>query len=184
MTRPRADIPPAVRARSRGFTLLEVMVALMILATSLVVLLANHSFSIRLSKVARDLTMASMIARDKMAEVEIAGYPPVGDTDGDFEDRYPGFKWVLSVVDSQFPDVREIHLTIIWGGGSPSETLELVNYLAAYQYPETQGTVEGGGIGTTGKTPNTGTTPKTGSGGLGGTTGGGGSGGLNSGGGQ
>ena len=55
----------------RGFTLLEVMVAMAILATVLVVLLQNHGMSIRMSQRARDASVAANLARDLMTEAEL-----------------------------------------------------------------------------------------------------------------
>jgi len=159
-----------VRARGRaGFTLLEVMVALMILATSLVILLGNHSYSIRLSGIARNLSIASMIAKDMMTQVELEGFPEIGESEGDFEDKYPGFWWHMDVQESFFNDVREVHLEILWGDTETPERLELVNFLAGYQYDEAEGTAPGGDddSSSSGSGGGTGTSGTSGSGGGG-----------------
>ena len=126
-TRRRA---PHARA---GFTLLEVMVAMGILATALVVLLQNHGYSVRMSEKARQLTRAAVLARDKMTEIELAGYPEVDEDSGDFGELYPGFRWEIVVADSLFNEVREVHLTVLWGPEEFPERLELVNFIASYQ---------------------------------------------------
>ncbi len=125
--------PSAHRLSAGGFTLLEVMVALGILATALVVLLQNHASSVRMSEQARLLTRAVILATDKMTEIELAGYPEVGESSGDFGELYPGFRWELVVADSLFSNVREAHLTVLWGPEEYPERLELTNFIASYQ---------------------------------------------------
>ena len=58
------------RRAGRGFTLLEVMVALAILATSLLALSDVVGGALRNHVRARDLELAALLARGKMAEVE------------------------------------------------------------------------------------------------------------------
>jgi general secretion pathway protein I len=114
-----------------GFTLIEVLVALGILATSLVVLLENVSSSIRLSAISRDLTVAAMIARDKMTEIELDGKYVIGNEEGDFEDRYPGFWWTTAVQEGLFPGVLQVDLTIFWGEKDAPEHLTVSSFAQA-----------------------------------------------------
>lgn len=60
----------------RGFTLLEVMLALAILATSLAVLGELARLGLRNAKIARDTTQAQLLCESKLAEV-IAGIEPM-----------------------------------------------------------------------------------------------------------
>jgi len=53
-----------------GFTLIEVVIALAILAISLTVLLAAQSSNLRNAGRARDLTIATLLARSKMIDIE------------------------------------------------------------------------------------------------------------------
>lgn len=54
----------------RGFTLLEVMIALLILAMSLTVLLSSQSASMAAAGRSRDITLAALLARSKMIDIE------------------------------------------------------------------------------------------------------------------
>jgi general secretion pathway protein I len=114
-----------------GFTLLEVLVALAILATSLVVLLQDVGSSIRLSEISRDLAVAAMIARDKMTETEIEGKYVIGEKDGDFEDRYPGFAWHQSIAEAMFPGILQVDLTVLWGDPTAPEHLTVTSFVQA-----------------------------------------------------
>lgn len=85
--------------RRRGFSLLEVMVALSILALALVAISGVNANAFESSNYARYVTVATLLARGKMLDVEEKlrkdGF---GDTDkeydGDFDaEGYPGVKW-------------------------------------------------------------------------------------------
>jgi len=90
---------PPSRGRPGAFSLLEVMVALAILAIGLVLLLQVQARSARLAIEAKDVTVATMLARGKLYDCQTdllkKGFS-VGDydTDGNFDDEgYPTFFW-------------------------------------------------------------------------------------------
>ena len=58
------------RALSRGFTLLEVMVAVSILAIGLIVMLQSQAVSLSHAGRARSVAVATLLARSKMVDVE------------------------------------------------------------------------------------------------------------------
>ena len=70
--RSRAEAPRAAtfRSRTRGFTLLEVMIAVVILAVGLASLFTSEAGAIRIAQRARTTTVATLLARCKMGEVE------------------------------------------------------------------------------------------------------------------
>ncbi len=92
-------------ATSRGFTLLEVMTSLAILSVSLVAILELNSGAIRTHNYAKHLTVATLLARSKMVDIEEALYsedalPEFDETqEGDFEEEgFPGFSWRAEIV--------------------------------------------------------------------------------------
>jgi general secretion pathway protein I len=83
----------------RGFTLLEVMVALSILALALVAIAGINANSFESSNYAKHVTVATLLARSKMIDIEEElrkdGFGDDEKTwDGDFdEEGYPGMRW-------------------------------------------------------------------------------------------
>jgi general secretion pathway protein I len=77
------------RTSDRGFTLIEVLAALLIAAVALTYLLQSETASIRISNAARDLREATLLAKMKLAEI-VAGAE--GETSGSFENR-PEWSW-------------------------------------------------------------------------------------------
>lgn len=108
--------------RARGFTLLEVMVAIAILGIALLGLLGLHHQSLQSVVRAQQATRASMLAQAVMTEAELERFPDLGLTSGDFEGSFPGefpdFRWERDVKASgMFPDVRKVRVLIRYGPG-------------------------------------------------------------------
>jgi general secretion pathway protein I len=89
--------------KQNGFTLLEVMIAISILAIALTVLLGNQSQSLRLAEESRFAFTASLLIKEKLADFQIAG-EELTSTEGDFGDDYPGYFWSVEVETPDFED--------------------------------------------------------------------------------
>jgi len=87
----RRAVPP----RGRGFTLIEVLVALAIVAIGMAAVLGTLTSSASTVLYMHDKTLAQWVALNHIAETRLqtpAGQPPpVGNTDGDVD--YAGSKW-------------------------------------------------------------------------------------------
>ena len=68
----------------QGFTLLEVLIALGILALALPILLGLRNWDLDLYARARDLTTATILAQEKLVETELGALVPLGETGGEF----------------------------------------------------------------------------------------------------
>src|SRR6266478_3976157 len=108
---------------SKGFTLLEVMIAIGILAIAMVMVLGLRNRAIDLNGYARGLTTASILAESKISEWELKGFPDPQETTGDFGELNPDFKWRVIVAPTPFDDLRELKVTITWKRGIRDETL-------------------------------------------------------------
>ncbi|MEJ2038346.1 MAG: prepilin-type N-terminal cleavage/methylation domain-containing protein [Desulfosarcinaceae bacterium] len=84
----------------RGFTLLEVMVALAILAITLTSIYRLHAQTMVMSARARFYSQAPMLAQAKLAEMERKGIENSEDASGDFGDEHPGYSWSVRIEDA------------------------------------------------------------------------------------
>lgn len=118
----------AVVEGRRGFTLLEVVIALAILSLTLVVLLGLKNQDIRLATQAKEMTTATALARMKVVETEMAGFPELGEIEGDFSEDYPGYRWRQVISPTPFDYVREAQIVVSWGGNEQNR-VEMFKYL-------------------------------------------------------
>jgi len=79
-----------------GFTLLEVMVAMAIMAIVLVSVYRMHSQTLTMNAAARFYTQAPMLAQSKLAQLEGDSSGIVAGDSGDFGDKFPGYTWRIS----------------------------------------------------------------------------------------
>ena len=93
----KVNISPANRSRRSGFTFLEIMVALSIIALVMVGVYQVQMQSVATEYVSRFYITAPLLAQKKIAEVEAQTLEDLRDGAGDFGDEYPGYSWQMSV---------------------------------------------------------------------------------------
>ena len=80
-----------------GFTLLEVMVALAVLAIALTSIYRLQGQTMMMSASARFYNLAPQLARAKLSEIERQEFKDIVDGSGDFGEDYPGYNWTVAV---------------------------------------------------------------------------------------
>lgn len=96
--RPRCfSNPQGNRGAVAGFTLLEVMIAVSVIAIALVTLVGAQSQSVTIATGARFDTVASLLAQQKVVELNLVEFRSLTGSEGDFGDAFPGFIWKTDV---------------------------------------------------------------------------------------
>ena len=113
---------------SFGFTLLEVMIAISILAFALVTIFGAVNRNLDLSGKAENRAIAADLAGDIMSRIEVEGLPEVREDSGEFE-KHPDFGWNLSILPYNLQglgaEVSIVKVLITWDGGKESYELNL-----------------------------------------------------------
>jgi len=116
-------VPPP----TAGFTLVEVLVATVILAIGLLGALTAFSTASRVTGRSAQDTAVTLLAQEKLADVMIdlqAGELASGVTSGDFGHDRPGYRWRLVVTPPDEYRVSRVRLTIYArGAGRRHETV-------------------------------------------------------------
>lgn len=119
----------------RGFTLLEIMVALSIIAIVLVSVYKMHAQTVSMNNEVRFYATAPMLAQIKMAEIESESLEDMGDDSGDFGDEFPDYRWNIVIDDVESTaleniakDLKKIDLLI------SSNNDAFIYNLRAYKY--------------------------------------------------
>lgn len=116
------------RGACRGFTFLELLVALAILGASFAVLLSAHTSAARQEAQARRLMTATLLAREVLAETEVEGFPELGEEQGDFGAVFPDYSWARRVESTEFDRVRLVRIQVYWPERGDRTSTEIVYY--------------------------------------------------------
>lgn len=90
---------------SRGFTLLEVMVAIAILAIALTSLIGSQNQALFVATEADFSFQSSLLARQKLSEI-LSATDTSFQASGDFGEDNPGFFWKAELTDPDFTDAE------------------------------------------------------------------------------
>jgi type II secretion system protein I len=118
---------------SKGFTLLEVMVAVAILSMVLVVLMGLKNRSMQDVALAEHITTATMLANGKMMETIMSGKFDEVEEEGEFPGRenLTEYTWKRTITKIPLPNgssLTEVRVAALWKEGTRLEMVELVDY--------------------------------------------------------
>jgi general secretion pathway protein I len=83
--------------KSTGFTLLEMMVAVSIIAIALTSIYKLHAQTIRLNSIARFNALAPLLAQERMALIDAQPIEDISDDSGEFEDGFEHYAFDIVV---------------------------------------------------------------------------------------
>ncbi len=89
--------------QERGFTLLEVMAAVVILSIALMALLRANNQSLVLKSSAQNLSTATLLAREKFSEINLDPASLEESEKGDFGEGFPNWHWELVSEETDVP---------------------------------------------------------------------------------
>jgi type II secretion system protein I len=118
---------------SRGFTLLEVMVAVTIMSMVLVTLIGLKNSSMQDVALAEHITTATMLAKAKMLETIKSGKLDPVEEDGEYPagENLMEYTWKRTISKIPVPNgsfLTEIRVATLWKEGTRPEIVELVDY--------------------------------------------------------
>ena len=85
------------RSLQSGFTLLEVMIAVSIIAIAFVTLIGSQSQSVSIAGHTRFAITSALLAQKQLTTIESADFGDVSSSSGDFGENYPGYSWKTEV---------------------------------------------------------------------------------------
>jgi general secretion pathway protein I len=88
------------------------MIAMAILAITLVAIYQSQSQSISMASDSRLLTTASLLAQSRMAEIDAADPRNITAGSGDFGDDFPDYQWQVEIIGTEIDFLKKIVLTV------------------------------------------------------------------------
>lgn len=123
---------PAHRRTERGFTLLEVLIAMSIIAYAVVGLLGLQAKNIKAVARGQNLTRATLLARQEISKIQYevlqGGLESLGNTSGDYGRNYPGFRFEREVISTGLDSMREVIVRVIFDERNP-HACELIYFV-------------------------------------------------------
>jgi general secretion pathway protein I len=119
--------------QSQGFTLLEVMIAVAILAMVVVSLLGLQNRSVEDVIKAERITTATLLAKRMMTEALMKKPLLLAEDEGVFSEEvygnlYKDYRWKKTITATPIPQVMELRIAVLWREGDRDEMVELVSY--------------------------------------------------------
>ncbi len=129
--------------RSRpGFTLIEMIIAAILLVIGVAGALSAIGASTRTASYASQIQTAALLAQKQLAETasQPSSLSSGGDQEGDFDDPYSNYHWKQSAESTDYPNLFKVTLTVTWGNPSSPNQREITTYLRSDQSTITQQT--------------------------------------------
>ncbi|MBI2875700.1 MAG: prepilin-type N-terminal cleavage/methylation domain-containing protein [Candidatus Tectomicrobia bacterium] len=141
-----------ILAQRAGFSLLEVLVALVILGMTMVGVFGLFSGGLRAARLVKEYTQATIHARQKLEELLLSSDLSPNVSSGTFEDSdyrwetriapYTGKGWPKK--DSELPQLFQIRVRVTWPGPKQDRSYELVTLKMIPREEDELGSAPGG----------------------------------------
>lgn len=113
-----------------GFTLLEVMVAVGLLAFAMVSILGIVSHNINIATRSTNYLIATSLADEIASRIDAEGLPSASQRSGKF-DNHPGFEWHIVVAPYNLPQFEAkmniVSILITWDDGEENYEINFVD---------------------------------------------------------
>jgi general secretion pathway protein I len=110
----------------KGFTLLEVMISLAIIAGVVLTVITSFNYHLSLAAQDREETIALLLARSRLDDPD---FNKQVNQSGVFAPDWPTMGWKTEITPSDFLQVNKMTLTVFWD--DQRKKLSLVQYQAA-----------------------------------------------------
>lgn len=125
--------PAYFKARhARGFTLIEALAAMAMIAVVLPVVMQGISIAIGLSSHARHQAEAATLAKMKLDELIVLNQLDGSVTQGDFGEDFPGYQWTVDI--TTWPadaSLTEATLTVTWTARNREQQVQITTLTRA-----------------------------------------------------
>ncbi len=113
----------------KGFTLLEVMMAVSIMAFVLVSLLGLKNRSMQNVLAAERITTATLLAKRVMTDTIVKRPRLPAEDEGEFpEVEFKEYLWKKVISPTPLTQIMEVRIAVLWKEGDRQEMVELVGY--------------------------------------------------------
>lgn len=95
-----------------GFSLIEVVVAILIMGIALVGLTEGVTSALSSSKASEVQSTAALLAAGQIETLRAEGDYPDGQTEGDFGDEFPQYQWKQTISDTRIDGLHNVEVVV------------------------------------------------------------------------
>lgn len=105
-----SSVPKSIQ---RGFTLLEVMIAMLILAVAMIAIASKVSIAAKVAQRSQSISYGRWVAMNAITEVRLQpGLPATGRSDGDEEMAGQDWRWTMEISETPVEGLRRIDVEV------------------------------------------------------------------------
>ena len=123
----------------RGFTLIEVLATLLLLAIALPVILHGISIATSAGSLAKQRSEAYGLCESKLNELLATGQYQYGNLSGDFSPDFPKYRWIATVQDWTDPNTEQLDVHVKWTSRGAEQDVVLSSLVYPNASPATLG---------------------------------------------
>ena len=119
----------------QGFSLIEVLVAMAVIAIVVIAIFRLNSQTIDMTNATRFHTLAPLLAQSKLADIESRKIEDATSDSGDFGESHPGFNWNVTIdtvlsesLGETAENLKKIDLTVSYSGSGAIYNLTLYRF--------------------------------------------------------
>ena len=114
---------------ARGFTLIEVMAAIVFMAIVLPVAMRGFSLATSAGDLAKTKAEAAVLAHSKLNEIIVTRIWQNGAMGGDFSPDHPNYRWSAELKNWDASTLKELDVHVMWGTPGRERTITLSTLL-------------------------------------------------------
>jgi len=119
----------------KGFTLIEIIMAMAILAVGIIGVVRLLPVGLRASKSSEMMSRAGFLAQEKMEELKLAGLDQFSQPDFPLEGEKEDYSWEAFVSEvslnglASAQDIRSLRLTVSWQEKGKTRSQDFITYI-------------------------------------------------------
>lgn len=117
--------------RDAGFSLIELMCAIVILGIGIVGITHGLTTALGASKDSEQQSIAALLAAGRIETVRAEGYYETGESEGEFDEGMAAYRWTQSISETELDGLFDLRVTILSAkSGTEIYTLETMVFEA------------------------------------------------------